>query len=159
MQCLQQRLRKGFICTLHKLYKRDWLTAGFLKVKSTSCGRGPCSELTPNGVSGFTRLCRSASSPSQHSFCTLLRRKYLGRRFILSTKFVFKNMEHGLIWTAIRLNMPKIDITNLIFAKMNLITLPIMPIIGVIRFHRTQPFPFFPLPDGITFPLKVKIFL
>ena len=37
------------------------------------------------GVSGFTRLCRSASSPSQHSFCTLLRRSNLGRRFILST--------------------------------------------------------------------------
>ena len=44
---------------------------------------GPQLGVDASGVSGFTRLCRSASSPSQHSFCTLLRRKYLGRRFYL----------------------------------------------------------------------------
>ncbi len=32
------------------------------------------------GVSGFTRSWTPASSRSRHSFCTLLRRKYLGRR-------------------------------------------------------------------------------
>ena len=42
---------------------------------------GPQLGVDAYGVSGFTRLCRSASSPSQHSFCALLRRKYLGRRF------------------------------------------------------------------------------
>jgi len=35
---------------------------------------GPQLGVDASGVSGFTRLCRSASSPSQHSFCTLLRR-------------------------------------------------------------------------------------
>jgi len=42
---------------------------------------GPQLGVDAYGVSGFTRLCRSASSPSQHSFCTLLRRNGLGRRF------------------------------------------------------------------------------
>ena len=37
------------------------------------------------GVSGFTRSCAPASSRPRLSFCTLLRRQYLGRRFILST--------------------------------------------------------------------------
>ena len=41
---------------------------------------GPQLRVDAYGVSGFTRLCRSASSPSQHSFCTLLRRISLGRR-------------------------------------------------------------------------------
>ena len=45
---------------------------------------GPQLRVDAYGVSGFTRLCRSASSPSQHSFCTLLRRKFLGRRFIFT---------------------------------------------------------------------------
>ena len=42
---------------------------------------GPQLGVDAYGVSGFTRLCRSASSPSQHSFYTLLRRNSLGRRF------------------------------------------------------------------------------
>ena len=52
---------------------------------------GPQLGVDASGVSGFTRLCRSASSPSQHSFCTLLRRKYLGRRSILTTTTIFYN--------------------------------------------------------------------
>jgi len=48
---------------------------------------GPQLGVDAYGVSGFTRLCRSASSPSQHSFCTLLRRNSLGRRFILSLPY------------------------------------------------------------------------
>jgi len=44
---------------------------------------GPQLGVDAYGVSGFTRSWTPASSRSRLSFCTLLRRKYLGRRFFL----------------------------------------------------------------------------
>ena len=55
---------------------------------------GPQLGVDAYGVSGFTRLCRSASSPSQHSFCTLMRRNSLGQRFHSHNNKLFSQSTH-----------------------------------------------------------------
>ena len=66
------------------------------------------------GVSGFTRLCRSASSPSQHSFCTLLRRKYLGRRFYFLYDMLFIHLYIKSRWIRV---ISEIFLRNVILVK------------------------------------------
>ena len=49
---------------------------------------GPQLGVDASGVSGFTRLCRSASSPSQHSFCArYCEENTLADAFFRSTKY------------------------------------------------------------------------
>ena len=52
---------------------------------------GPQLGVDAYGVSGFTRSCAPASSRPRLSFCTLLRRQYLGRRFCLLTLRCYLN--------------------------------------------------------------------
>ena len=53
---------------------------------------GPQLGVDASGVSGFTRLCRSASSPSQHSFCNEEYSSYLNQYLT----YTFNNI-HSLI--------------------------------------------------------------
>ena len=65
---------------------------------------GPKLGVDACGVSGFTRPYRQASLPLRHSFCTLLRRMFLGRRFYIyyksffaSIKLFYKHLDHFVV--------------------------------------------------------------